>query len=120
MLQIQMTLFPENGGVPTMPLVVVADSGRASNWIARYCELSDQERKQRYIAKEGRALLKKDITKFYPTKANEIVDILERVATQRRNFVSYIIMYRFINSTQNYIVNIAIQLLLHKRDNSGS
>ena len=75
-----------------MPLVVVADSGRVARWIATECRLSDQKMKSSKMSFNAglseRIKLNSEIEKQYPNKSQTILELLRRIAVERRYYVS--------------------------------
>ena len=85
-LQIHETLFPNDGhkSRPTMPLVVIGNSGGAAQWIATKCELFDQDNKNASYDE-----LHKEITTSLGSeeKSNYVINCLQEIVSQKRQYV---------------------------------
>lgn len=102
-LQIHETLFP-NGGQgkrPTMPLVVVGDSGGAAKWIARKCELFDEHLNEEASHEE----LNQEIRSSLSTeeKAIYVIKCLKEIVSKKRRYV------RFLNIFKELVLQLSSQ-----------
>ena len=88
-LQIHETLFP-NGGHgkrPTMPLVVIGDSGGAAKWIARKCDLFDQHAKEDLHEELHQEIYSSLSSK---EKANYAINCLQEIVSKKRRYVGFL------------------------------
>ena len=86
-LQIHETLFP-NGGQgkrPTMPLVVIGDSGGAAKWIARKCELFDEHTSEDGLYDELHQEIRSSLS--MKEKADYVINCLQKIVSKKRRYV---------------------------------